>query len=277
MTIKEWLKKASTALRAAGVANPVLDAELIMLGALSVKEPQLLPKTYLRTSGTEELPDALLDALEEMVWRRAQGEPVVYLTGHKDFFGRDFVVTDSVLIPRPETEQFIEILKKLPLKEPKILDIGTGSGVIGLTLALEIPGSKLTLTDVSAAALKIALKNAQRLGLSVKFIQSNLFASIKTKFDVICANLPYVDESWEGQPPELEFEPKKALYAGDGGLAVYKKFLKNAPLHLVGAKLLLMEADKRQHKELIELAEAQNFKHFATKGLILVFKLKDKE
>jgi release factor glutamine methyltransferase len=275
VTIKEWLSKAGTALKAADSPSPILDAELILLGALSKKQSNLLPKTYLRLHAAEELTEENLADLEELIWRRAQGEPVAYLTGHKDFYGRDFVVDEDVLIPRPETEAFIDILKKLPLSKPQILDLGTGSGVIGLTLALEIPGSKLLLTDVSASALKIALKNSQRLDLSIKLTQSNLFAKIPGKFDVICANLPYVDETWPELSPELKFEPQKALYAGDGGLAVIKKFLPLAPAHLTGAKLLLLEADKRQHQDIITFAEAVNLKHFATKGLILVFKLKD--
>ncbi len=184
MTIKEWTTKAATALQAAGSLSAVLDAELILLGVLSKKQPKLLPKTHLRLHAGEDLTDEEMAQLEELVWRRAQGEPVAYLTGHKDFYGRDFVVDDSVLIPRPESEAFIEVLKKLPLEAPKILDLGTGSGAIGLTLALEIPRSKVMLADLSAAALRVALKNSHRLDSSAKLVQSNLFSKITDKFDV---------------------------------------------------------------------------------------------
>ena len=160
-----------------------------------------------------------------LVQRRAQHEPVAYLTGHKEFYGRNFRVNPHVLVPRPETELLIDLVLGLPKRENlRILDLGTGSGCIAITLALEFAQrgvlAAVTAVDFSREALVVAQKNAEQLQAQVNFIESNWFSSLPegAEFDVIVANPPYIQRGAPGLSPELVFEPEHALYSEDSGM-----------------------------------------------------------
>lgn len=204
----------------------------------------------------------------------------------KDFYGREFIISPDVLIPRPETEAIIDEIKllagqaylpgmksperKLP-DNPLILDVGTGSGCIAITLKLEIPSAELMGLDISDKALRVARNNAKKLGASVDFIGSDLLDNYQGKEpDVIVANLPYVDENWDWLDKEsLSKEPSIALYAEDGGMELIKKLL----LQIKDRKwrsTIFLEADPCQHAVLIEFAEKLGFKHQKTNGYILI-------
>lgn len=204
-----------------------------------------------------------------------------------NFYGREFVVTKDVLIPRPETEMMVDAVlnlagksylpgvkparPKLP-KNPCILDVGTGSGCVAVSLALELPKTSVTACDISEKALKVARKNADILRAKVEFAKSNLLESISSDFDVVVANLPYVDESWGWIDKEaLSREPAMALYAEDGGLALIKKLINQVLERKI--QYLVLEADPCQHEKVIQYATKNNYSLLETRGFILVFSL----
>ena len=210
----------------------------------------------------------------------------------KDFYGRNFYITEDVLIPRPETEQIIDTVLDLSGKpflpgvkpnkpvlpeNPTILDVGTGSGCIAVTLALELPEAKIYATDISEPALKIARKNAQNQGVSIHFIISYLLEKVKSGIfpppDLIVANLPYVDPDWEWvDKKSLSKEPSIALYAKDHGLALIKELITEA----VKLKIphLVLEADPCQHSEIANFCE--EYECMKTRGFILYMRLKSR-
>lgn len=170
-------------------------------------------------------------------WQRQRGLPLAYILGHKEFFGRDFIVTKHTLVPRPETEILVEeVLKKIisSANDCAILDVGTGSGCIALTLSLELHRRLVPVfaSDLSRRALRVAQKNARQLGAATTFFHSDLLAQIdlqtisKNKNQlIITANLPYITEADYQSEPSIQHEPKEALVAEDQGLALYKKLL----------------------------------------------------
>ena len=200
----------------------------------------------------------------------------------QDFYGRDFLVTEDTLIPRPETEQLIDTVLSLAGKpylpgvrpskrvfpqNPTILDVGTGSGCIAITLALELPEAKVYASDISEKALKVAQKNAANLGAPIPFIISYLLEKVNINPDVIVANLPYVDPEWDWLDKEsLSKEPALALYAEDHGLALIKELIDTAK-----SKYLILEADPCQHAEIISYAKQQSYTLIDTRGFILSF------
>lgn len=205
----------------------------------------------------------------------------------QDFYGRDFLVSPDVLVPRPETEQMIDMVLSLsgraylpgmasPARilpeQPVILDIGTGSGCIATTVALEIPEAKVYALDISLEALKVARENARRLLADVKFMQSDLLGSYGgPEPDLILANLPYVDKNWEWVDTEaLSSEPEIALYAEDGGLELIKELFVQISSAERSPQLIL-EADPCQHEAIIKYAKKRGFRHEETRGFILRF------
>ncbi len=206
--------------------------------------------------------------------------PQAYTKGTQDFYGRDFLVTKDVLIPRPETEQLIDAVLNLagksylpgvkpsPRKLPPnstILDVGTGSGCIAITIAKELPDAKVTATDISKQAIKIAKKNAALHDVTISFIISHLLKKVNFTPDIIVANLPYVNKDWDWlDKKSLSHEPKKALYAKDHGLALIKELIDTA-----NSKYLILEADPSQHQEIIKYAAKKDFKLLETRGFII--------
>lgn len=211
--------------------------------------------------------------------------PEAYIRGVQDFYGRNYIVTPDVLIPRPETEQIIDMVLSLAgksylpgVKAPKkqlpdnpiILDVGTGSGCIAITIKKELKNAKVYASDVSENALQIAQKNATKHSASINFIISHLLNNVKFTPDVIVANLPYVDEDWDWLNKEsLSYEPRIALYAKDHGLALIKELVKQTADRQT--KYLILESDPYQHQEIIEYAKKAGFRHAKTRGYILLF------
>ncbi len=214
--------------------------------------------------------------------KRRQDPPKAYTLGISDFYGRDFIVTPDVLIPRPETEQIIDTILNLAGKpylpgvkpskrvlppNPTILDVGTGSGCIAITIKKELPEAEVHATDISKKALQIAQKNAQNHGVHLSFTISHLLDNVKFTPDVIVANLPYVDQDWDWLDREsLSFEPAIALYATDHGLKLIKELIDAA-----SSKYLILEADPCQHQAIINFATKKGLQHLETRGFILTF------
>jgi len=194
-------------------------------------------------------PAGFAESLQRLVLRRMTHEPVAYITGVREFYGREFMVTRAVLIPRPETEGVVEavppgVLANPSAGQPVALDIGTGSGCLAITLALEHPDVQVIATDVSREALSMARENAQRLGADrVEFLESALVPPGLPPLDLIVTNPPYVPEGdRESLSPDVrDFEPAQALFAGEDGLDVIRALLPQARAALKPGGALVME------------------------------------
>lgn len=261
MNLQTFLAQSTKLLRTAGIASARLDCLVLASYILKKDKTWLLANPQYILSPTEE------HSLQVLLKKRAQRLPLAYLIGQKEFYGRTFVVTPDVLIPRPETETLIDIAKSL--QPTSILDVGTGSGVIAITLALET-SAKVVASDISQKALDIAQKNARNMGANVSFVQSDLLANITRQFDCIIANLPYVSRDWQ-RSPETNAEPELALFAHNQGLGLVYKLLGQAPKHLVAKGHLLLEADPRQHLAIKKAAHQQGFKYVTSNRFVLCF------
>jgi len=218
--MREALNAATDALRAAGIEDPRLDAELLLAEAVGWDRARLVAEPE------AEVPPAAARRFGEMVRRRLRREPVAYILGRRGFRRIELAVDPRVLIPRPETELLVELA--LELRPARLLDIGTGSGAIALAVADELPECEVVASDTSPPALEVARANANRLGLAerVSFHQGTLPPG-DAPFDLVLANLPYVSEAeWSGLEPEVtEWEPREALLAGPDGLDAIRSFL----------------------------------------------------
>ncbi len=231
------------------------------------------PSAWLLAHDDAALDAAALHAFNALVMRREAGEPIAYLLGHREFFGRDFVTAPGVLIPRPETELLVDIaLKKLGVGDaaaktetarnaPQILDLGTGTGCIAITLALECPQARVTAVDASAAALAIAKENAQQLNATVRFLQSDWYSSVAGEtFDLIVSNPPYIAAAdahlTQG---DLRFEPPAALASGVEGLDAIRHIIATAPAHLSPQGQLWLEHGYDQAEAVRDLLIAAGF------------------
>ncbi len=238
-TIKNLLANAANILTNHS-DSPLLDAE-ILLGFVLSK-----PRTYLRAWCDNTLTDQQINAFEALIKQREQGIPIAYLTGTREFWSRDFTVTSDVLIPRPDTELLIELSLELIPKNHvvKLIDLGTGSGIIAVTLAAERPNAQVIAVDTSLAALNVAKHNAHQHQLTnIEFYQSDWFANVpNTLFDLVISNPPYIDPEDEHlQQGDVRFEPKSALIADNQGLSDIEIIADKARYYLKPQGHLLIE------------------------------------
>ncbi len=266
MNIATWLDDISNELADSMVPSARLDAEIILAHTLNK------PRTWLHAHGDEALDPRRRDIADARAQLRLERVPIAYIIGHKEFYGRRFRVTPDTLIPRPESEALIALAVKHAPQARHAVDIGTGSGCLGITLRLELPQLSMTLIDTSKRALAVATQNAALHGVDVRILQSDLLDEYPLQADLIVANLPYVDPSWPDNAPELVHEPAGALYAGEHGLALIGTLLRQAPSRLTPGGILILEADDRQHAAIIAAAAAQGFTHIETDGLALAFR-----
>ena len=233
------MKKGSGILQKAGIGEPVLESEIILSRLLGLERFRL----YLEPL---EIPGRTVREYFEIIRKRALRIPLAYLTGRTYFWNHEFDIRPGVFIPRPETELLIESAKEKFNRKTifDILDVGTGCGNIAISLAFEFPACTVTATDISRKSLKLAKKNAFKLGVEnkIKFFLCDLFPARKQLWDLIVSNPPYITgKEMEQLQPEVRKEPKRALYGGKYGLRFYKKILKYAPLRLKNDGFLLME------------------------------------
>lgn len=248
----EALRAATLALTEAGVPEAGRDARRLLAHALGIAPGRL----------TLVLPEALHQvaraAFETLVVRRARREPVSHLTGTRAFYGRDFAVGPEVLDPRPETEMLVEAALAEPFE--KVLDLGTGSGCILLTLLAEMPGARGVGVDLSPAACAVARENARRLDLAdrARFAVSDWTAGVEGRFDLIVSNPPYIALSeMAGLAPEVrDWEPHEALTDGADGLGAYRAILDMAPPFLAPRGRLLLEIGPTQAQAVVALVGA---------------------
>ncbi len=220
-TIGQLLAEARPLLAATPFGASTREARLLLGHVLGLSEARVIARQE------SEVPPEVAGRFRDLLARRLTGEPVAYLTGEREFWGRSFAVDSRVLIPRPETEHIVEVAlgRRLP-ERPWILDVGTGSGILAVTLALEIPGSRVVATDLSPGALAVAAQNARRLGARVFLVNTDLTAGLDlSRFDLVVSNPPYVDRSEipEISPEVLDFEPHLALFPPGTGDALYPR------------------------------------------------------
>lgn len=202
-----------------------------------------LTRAWLIAHGQDEISADHQALLSPLLARRQAGEPVAYIVGQREFFGRDFSVNPSVLIPRPDTELLVELALARAPSNGRILDLGTGSGCIPITLKLERPDLTVCALDISLAALETAQANALQLGADVRFLQSDWFTAITDdRFDLIVSNPPYIHrDDHHLQEGDLRFEPRNALTDENDGLAHLRRIMLEARTRLTGGGWLLME------------------------------------
>jgi release factor glutamine methyltransferase len=276
LDVRGALKEAIARLRAAEVASPTLAAELLLMHSLGCD------RTWLYTNPEALVDPGVVQAYFALVARRASGEPAQYLTGKQEFWGLEFEVTPAVLIPRPETEHVIEVaLARLgprgikidmatgaPSPELHIADVGTGSGCLAVAFAHELPHAKITATDISAAALEVARRNAARHFVQdrIHFVHSNLLdASIDDPpqrsgvFDLIASNPPYVSrtEARSLAREVRDHEPHAALFGGPTGTEIYPRLIEQAGKLLRPGGILVLELGYSSADEVLKMLKAQ--------------------
>lgn len=269
MTISDWLKVATKSLKNIGISSARLDAELILANTLRKN------RTYLHTHLDEKIDPRRLDIANARLDLRLDRVPIAYILGYKEFYGRRFTVSPSVLIPRPESEDLISLFLELTaseITEKTLIDVGTGSGCLGITAKLERNNLSVILSDVSKPALKIAKKNADALKADVTIQQQSLLNGQIRPVDYIFANLPYVDKDWDVSP-ELKYEPDIALFAEGEGLKLILELISQAPRCLTSNGLLFIEADPCQHNRIINIAIKNGFKEEKRLNYILALRL----
>lgn len=244
-TIREVLDWATRDFAARGIESPRLDAELLVAEALGLDRVGLYLDLH------RPLVDRERSSIRPLVARRREREPVAYILGHRDFYGRRFSVTPDVLIPRPDTETLVDhALDCIPADQPfRVLDIGTGSGAIAVTIAAERPVAVVTATDISQAALGVAASNAERLGVAdrIRFEQADLLSGAE-QYDLVLSNPPYIARSqMESLQAEVrEHEPIGALAAGEDGLDIVRALLTATETATATGAQLLVEVGAGQ-------------------------------
>lgn len=288
--INQWLTDATAKLTSVGIDSAHLDAELILAYPLGKN------RTFLHSHSEQIICSKDLKISNSYLLKRLKRMPIAYILGFKEFYGRNYKVSPAVLIPRPESEQIIEILREIlppsdnhlptttsSVADPEALppttyhllptnlvDVGTGSGCLGITAKLEFPYLDVTLTDISQKALNIATLNAKGLVADLECLKSDLLASIRSNPNIIVANLPYVDKNWDCSP-ETAFEPSLALFADDGGKLLIKRLIIESSQKLSPNGYLILECDPRQHKSLTAFAKKHSFKIISKTKFVLAF------
>lgn len=259
MTIREALRLAAARLEQAGVPDADVDAAYLLASVL--KEDTLA----MRINGHRELAAPQQAAFDALCDRRAAREPLQYILGETEFMGLTFHVEPGVLIPRADTEILVE--KALAWMKPgaRVLDIGTGSGAIAVSLAKLGRQAQVTAVDVSDRALEIARRNAERNGAAVEFVKSDCFSALKgRKYDMIVSNPPYISEDeMRGLMPEVTREPELALFGGADGLDFYRRISREAPEYLNEGGCLLFEIGWLQKDAVSALVKAHIGEPFA--------------
>ena len=265
MTVGRFLKAQETKLKAAGISSARLDVIILLEDTLHKDRSWLLahPETQLNEGRARRL--------ERKLERRAKHVPLAYIRGFSEFYGRRFRVNRHVLEPRPESETMVELLKKLRLPaKPAIADVGTGNGAIGITAAMEVPGSIVDLYDISAGCVAVAKHNVHLHELHMHVRKMNLLSRPLRPYDVVLANMPYVPDHWKINEAALH-EPKIAIFGGPDGLDVYRKLFAQLHRYTWQPRYVLTEALPPQHEALAQVAAKNGFKLIKVDDFIQVF------
>jgi release factor glutamine methyltransferase len=263
MTVLEVLQATTAYLKKHNVENSRLNAEHLMAHALGRKRIEL----YLDFE--RELTETELGPLRELVKRRSEGEPLQHLLGTVEFCELTFLCDKRAMVPRPETEQLVELVEaRIENRESRIVDVGTGSGVIAISLAAKFPEAKILAVDVSDDALALAQENAAMLNLKdrVQFVKSRLLENVEGAFDLIVANLPYVStQDRHTLSREVLHDPEVALFAGKRGDELVRELIDQAPTRLHPGGLLALEIGLGQSETLLSALAEKNYRDICSK------------
>lgn len=247
LSIADFLAISTKTLSEAGIASARLDSELILAHILRRSREWLLAHDATALTQSQQR------QARQLLLQRTRRQPIAYLTGKRDFYGHSFLVNEQVLVPRPESEVILAMLDELmQANHPRtVLDVGTGSGCLAISIKLAHPDLAVSACDISESALPVARRNAAQLlpsGQQIKFYQSDLLSDLPvgSQFDLVVANLPYLSPGQDGLSPELAFEPATALYADDDGLSLIKRLIATAPARLTPGGYLLLEMNTKQ-------------------------------
>ncbi|HRJ72664.1 MAG TPA: peptide chain release factor N(5)-glutamine methyltransferase [Terrimicrobiaceae bacterium] len=261
MTVLEVLTAASGYLERNGIESPRLNAEHLLAHVLGKKRLDLYMEFDRPLSDTERAP------LRELIRDRGTGKPLQHLLGTAEFFGRSFLCDSRALVPRPETEQLVELALRLLRADgqtsPTVVDVGTGSGVIAITVALELPGAEVTATDLSATALTLARENAARHpgAERIVFENADLLPTGSSRFHLIAANLPYLPaDTLPALQREVQFDPVSALDGGPDGLDPIRALIRTAPARLNPGGRIVLEIGHDQAGAVEGLLQENNFR-----------------
>jgi release factor glutamine methyltransferase len=265
MKLSRVLERSESALDKAGISSARLDT-LILLEDMLHKD-----RSWILAHPEHEISPGQIRKLDRKIERRSKHVPLAYIRGHTEFYGRQFKVNRHVLEPRPESETMIELLLKLELPpKPAIADIGTGNGAIGITAALEIPGSRVDLYEISSGALAVAKHNVHLHELHLHARKMNLLSRPLRPYDALVCNLPYVPDSWQINQAALA-EPKIAIFGGPDGLDLYRKLFKQLHRFTWQPRYVLTEALPPQHQNLAAIAAGYGFALHSSADFIQVF------
>lgn len=256
MNVGNWLAVATKILQAAGIETARLDALVLLEDTLEKGRASLLAHPE------QLLTDSQIIRLNNFITQRKTHLPLAYIRGKAPFYGRNFYVSPAVLVPRPETEEIItQLLATAPSlpKAPVIVDVGTGSGCIGITAKLELPAARVLLLDIDERALAIARKNAKKHNVSIEVRRTNLLEGIVEPVDIILANLPYVPEAYPINQAATH-EPKLALFSGADGLDAYRAFWQQIGALPQQSAHIIIEALPQQSETLRTLASQYRYK-----------------
>jgi release factor glutamine methyltransferase len=257
MTVLEVLQSTTDYFKKRQIESPRLNAEHLLAHVLGRKRIEL----YLEFE--RELDESELEPLRELVRSRGQGQPLQHLLGTVEFCGRSFLCDKRAMVPRPETEQLVELLEsRIEKRQSRIVDVGTGSGVIALTLALKFSEAEIYASDVSEEALALARENAERFELlgRIHFVKTNLLDDLDDTFDVIVANLPYVSTADRNNlAPEVRADPPVALFGGKRGDEIIRGLIEQAAACLRPGGLLALEIGLEHSDPLVELLRQKNY------------------
>ena len=263
VTVLDVIQSTADYFRKHNIENPRLNAEHLIAHALGLTRMELYLE-FERALGEEQLP-----ALREMVRRRGQGEPLQHLVGTVEFCGQVFLCDKRAMVPRPETEELVELVEaEIQNPKSKIVDVGTGSGVIALSLARKFPDADISAIDVSDDALALARENAARLGLNehAQLRKSDLLQTVDGQFDLIVANLPYVSaQDRQSLSREVLRDPEISLFGGERGDEIVRQLIEQAPPRLTAGGLLALEIGIGQAEGLVEFFRQKNYHDIESK------------
>ena len=257
-TVKEVVSDITNILNSAGVAESAANAEFIICSLLGKSRTEIL------AFGGAVFPEDKQEILNQVIKQKIAGKPLEYIFNSADFLGRKFYVDERVLIPRPETEELIfKTQKKLKQSPKNILDLCTGSGCIGISLALNYPAAKVTCSDISAPALEVAEQNAKTHKAKINFIESDLFNNLQGKFDLIISNPPYIKEDdIKTLSPEVKQEPCLAQIGGKEGTEIIEKIIQAAPKFLTPGGLLALEIGDKEGQKVLQFFSRDIWRDF---------------
>jgi release factor glutamine methyltransferase len=264
MTVLEVLQATTAYFKKHNVENPRLNAEHLLAHALERKRIEL----YLEFERV--LTESELTPLRNLVKRRSEGEPLQHLLGTTEFCGLTFICDRRAMVPRPETEELVELVEsKIENRELRIVDVGTGSGVIALTLAVKFPEAEIFAVDISDDALALAQENAARVKLTdrVRFLKSNLLENVEGCFDVVVANLPYISiQDRQSLSREVLHDPEVALFASAQGDELVRQVIAQAPSQLRPGGMLALEIGIGQSEALLSALAEKNYRDISSKN-----------